>query len=184
MIKFFLKKTLFSRTIPSLLIIFLISSSCTAFQKVDQRERPDGPQAKARKNIKEGRGTSLGGLFKNRGGGSFAFSSSNPMWRASLETLDFLPMTTVDYSGGIIITDWYADNQNSKKSIKITVRFLSNEITSTSLKIVVHEKNCASINNCTTAVVSNSRIQQELNSVILKKAVMFEKENKNKNKKK
>ncbi len=31
------------------------------------------------------------------------------LWRASLEILDFIPLTTVDYSGGIIITDWYND---------------------------------------------------------------------------
>ena len=49
------------------------------------------------------------------------------MWRASLETLDFLPLTTVDYSGGIIITDWYFDNTGkSEESIKISIRFLSN----------------------------------------------------------
>ena len=65
------------------------------------------------------------------------------MWRASLETLDFLPLTTVDYSGGMIITDWYSDDTNNLKSIKITVRFLSNEIRTDSLKIIVHQKNCS-----------------------------------------
>ena len=64
------------------------------------------------------------------------------MWRASLETLDFLPLTTVDYSGGMIITDWYSENNNNNESIKITVRFLSNEIRSDSLKLIVHKKNC------------------------------------------
>jgi hypothetical protein len=84
------------------------------YKKVDQRQRPD-----YRMNL----------------------ATSNPMWRASLEILDFLPLTTVDYSGGIIITDWYSDNGNND-SIKITVRFLSNEIRSDNLKIIVHKKNC------------------------------------------
>ena len=55
-----------------------------------------------------------------RGGGNttYQFSSSNPMWRASLEILDFLPLTTVDYSGGIIITDWYGE-ENENDAIKI-----------------------------------------------------------------
>ena len=69
------------------------------------------------------------------------------MWRASLETLDFLPLTTVDYSGGMIITDWYSDG-NKKESIKITLRFLSNEIRSDSLKIIVHKKICNNDLNC------------------------------------
>ena len=64
------------------------------------------------------------------------------MWRASLEIIDFIPLTTVDYSGGIIITDWYSDNQNFNESIKITLRFLSNEIRSDSIKIIVHNKKC------------------------------------------
>ena len=61
------------------------------------------------------------------------------MWRASLEILDFLPLTTVDYSGGMIITDWYSEN-SSNESIKITVRFLANEVRADSLKIIVHKK--------------------------------------------
>ena len=135
---------------------------------------------KARKNVEEGKGMSLGGLLGKGKGGSFEFSSSNPMWRATLETLDFLPMSTVDYSGGIIITDWYTDNQNSNKSIKITVRFLSNQVATNSLKIVVHEKSCSNSNNCITKVISDSKIKDELNAVILRKAAIFDRENKKK----
>ena len=167
--------------ISSILVVFLLSlNSCGFYKKVDQRQMPDGAKAKARKNIDEGRGASLGTVLGKRGG-SFEFSSSNPMWRATLETLDFLPMSTVDYSGGIIITDWYEDNQNPGKSIKITIRFLSNEISSNSLKIVVHEKSCASSNNCSTRIVANSTIKNELNTVILREAALLKK---NQNKKK
>ena len=90
---------------------------------------PDGAEAKARKNIEEGKGVSISGLIKRRGGSAtnYEFSTSNPMWRASLEILDFLPLSTVDYSGGMIITDWYSES-NSDESIKITIRFLSNEV--------------------------------------------------------
>ena len=106
------------------------------------------------------------------------------MWRASLEILDFLPMTTVDYSGGIIITDWYSDNSSSnEESIKITVRFLSNEIRSDSLKIIVHKKKCVPQQPCVVDVLSESSISQELNTSIVKKASLLEKESKNKKKK-
>ena len=167
-------------------IIFLISNlfflnSCGMYKKVDQREMPDGAEAKARKNVEQGRGISIGNLGK-RGSTNYEFSSSNPMWRSSLEILDFLPLTTVDYSGGIIITDWYSDNSNND-SIKISVRFLSNEIRSDNLKITVHQKICNNGINCRVNLVKNSAISSELLSAILKKAAVFEKENKNKKKK-
>jgi len=88
----------------------IVLNSCGMYKKVDQRQMPDGAQAKARKNVEEGRGVSIGGLVKKRGSTNYEFSTSNPMWRASLEILDFLPLSTVDYSGGMIITDWYSEN--------------------------------------------------------------------------
>ena len=169
------------------LIVLLIVSlnACGGYKKVDQRERPDGSKAKARKNIEEGRGVSLGGLGKGmRGGTNYEFSTSNPMWRASLETLDFLPLTTVDYSGGIIITDWYADNNSAKESIKISLRFLSNDIRSESLKVIVHQKTCSANFNCRVTLLSNTKIKEELHSTILRKAAILEKESKSKKKKK
>ena len=137
-------------------------------------------EEKRRKNIEEGRGVSLKGIMGNRGGSTnYEFSSSNPMWRASLETLDFLPLITVDYSGGVIITDWYSDNSASD-SIKITVRFLSNEIRSDSLKIIVHKKVCKTSSNCTTNISQSNLIKDELRSTILRKAALLEKSDKKK----
>ena len=169
----------------------LLLNSCGVGQKlkdfhkpVDLRNTPLDPDERARKNIEEGRGISLGNLgSKNT---NYEFSTSNPMWRASLEILDFIPLTTVDYSGGMIITDWYSDNTaNTNESLKITVRFLSNEIRSDSLKIVVHKKNCKISTNCRVALLSsNSKLHTELLSVILKKASLLEIKNKRKKKKK
>ena len=119
----------------------ILLNSCGIYKPVDARKQPQQALEKAKKNIEEGRGTSIGGLLGNKGGTNYEFSSSNPMWRASLEIIDFLPLTTVDYSGGIIITDWYNDSQSPNESIKVTIRFLSNEIQSNSLKIIVHKKN-------------------------------------------
>ena len=155
-------------------------TSCKYFEKVDQRTMPDTAKAKARKNVEEGRGVALSSILKRGGGGNFEFSSSNPLWRATLETLDFLPLSTVDYSGGMIISDWYSDEVNRDKSLKITIRFLSNEITSTSLKIIIHQKTCVAVDSCKTIVLENSKIRTELNSVILQKAALFEKEKKQK----
>ena len=171
--------------IATLLTILLALTACGGYEKVDQRTRPDGAQAKARKNIEEGRGASIGGLTRGIGRGTtYQFSSSNPMWRASLETLDFLPLTTVDYSGGVIITDWYSDNNSSKESIKISLRFLSNDIRSESLKVIVHQKICSANLNCRVVLLSNTKIKEELHTTILRKAALLEKESKNIKKKK
>ena len=139
-------------------------------------------EEKRRKNIAEGRGASLKDIVGCRGGSTnYEFSSSNPMWRASLEILDFIPMTTVDYAGGMIISDWYSDNSsNTNESIKITIRFLSNEVRSDSLKVVVHKKICEKSLDCKVDLLSNSLISQELRSSIIRKAALLEKESKEK----
>ena len=165
-----------------LLIVCLLTLSCSgAFKpkKVDTREVSTNAGERARKNIETGRGTSLKGLI-NRDT-TYEFSTANPMWRASLETLDFLPLTTVDYSGGIIITDWYFDSSGSSdESIKITIRFLSNDIRSESVKVIVHQRICKSSGNCKIQLLDKSNIQEELHRTILKKASLIEKNKKNK----
>ena len=171
--------------IATLITILLALTACGGYEKGDQRTRPDGAQAKAKKNVAEGRGASIGGITRGIGRGTtYEFSSSNPMWRASLETLDFLPLTTVDYSGGVIITDWYSDNNSSKESIKISLRFLSNDIRSESLKVIVHQKISSANLNCRIVLLSNTKIKEELHTTILRKAALLEKESKNKKKKK
>ena len=157
-------------------------TSCGALKpkKVDTREVPIKGTDRSRKNIEEGSGVSLKNVLK-RGRTNFEFSSSNPMWRASLEILDFLPLSTVDYSGGMIVSDWYT-GESSNESIKISIRFLSNEIRSDSLKIIVHKKKCASNQVCQTKLLNNSKISQELRSTILAKAAELEKESKKKKK--
>ena len=174
----------FKISLKAVVILMLVTlTACTGFQKVDQRERPDGAKAKARKNIEEGRGASIGSLGKRLGKTTYEFSTSNPMWRASLETLDFLPLSTVDYSGGVIITDWYSDSNSAKESIKISLRFLGNEIRSESLKVIVHQKSCSSNLDCRVILLSDTKIKEELHSAILKKAALLEKESKKKKKK-
>ena len=143
--------------------------------------RPIGAEGKRKKNIEEGKGASIGNILGRVKGTNFEFSSSNPMWRASLETLDFLPLTTVDYSGGVIITDWYSQD-GTQDSIKLTVRFLSNEIRTDSLKIVVHKKTCTTNLNCKVNLLSSSKIKEELHTTIIKKAALLERESKKKKK--
>ena len=162
-----------------LLFSFFLTSCGNKFG--DFRKTPVNAQERARKNIEEGRGVSLGNIMGNRGT-NFEFSTSNPMWRASLEILDFIPMTTVDYAGGMIISDWYSDNNQSNESIKITLRFLNNEVRSDSLKVIVHKKACASNQSCKITLLKNSKIDEELKSTILREAALLEQRDKSKKK--
>ena len=158
-------------------------NSCGIYQPSDARKVSPNADERVKKNLEEGRGWSVNKAIKgNASGTSYQFASSNPLWRATLEILDFLPLANVDYSGGIITTDWYNEGTSSNESIKITVRFLTNEIRSDGLRIIVHKKNCNIQQTCTVKKVS-SAIEHELQVAILKKAVLFEKEI-NKSKKK
>jgi len=171
-----------SATVVRLLVIsmFLFNLvSCGLYEPgVDTRTRPVKGEDRARQNIEEGKGFKLSSIGKG-GNTNYEFSSSNPMWRSSLEVLDFLPLTTVDYSGGMIITDWYNDASSDKDSIKITVRFLSNEIQTNSLKIIVHRKRCTVNRNCSVKKI-DSKIESELKKTILQKAARLEKADKKK----
>ena len=159
----------------SLISFFLVSCGPLKPKKVDLRKIPGDPKLKREKNIREGRGfRAMGLLEKKGGGGNFQFASSNEMWRASLELLEFTPLSNVDYSGGIIITDWFSEN-SEQDPIKITIRFLSTEIRADGLKVIIYKKICKKNdkNNCKT-VQDNTTLGQEIKLAILKKAATIE----------
>ena len=173
------KKVLF---FLSALVISSFLYSCGFYKPVDSRKVSPNSKERVKKNLEEGRGMSLKNMMGGGQGTNYQFASSNPMWRATLEILDFLPLANVDYSGGIITTDWYNEGTSLDESIKITVRFLTNEIRSDGIKIIVHKKSCNITQNCKIVKIS-SAIEQELQVAILKKAILFERDY-NKNKKK
>ena len=171
-----------NKKLISFFIIFFAFSSCAKegfFKTGDARKNPPDPKERVKKNLEEGRGFRLSEIG-NRGGGNFEFASSNELWRASLDILDFMPLTSANYSGGIIITDWYSEEGNSNDSIKITIRFLSNEIRSDSVDIDVFYKNCNSVNNCSVSK-KDGPLKKELTRKILAKAAGYQKQNKKKN---
>ena len=163
------------------LIIFLpFLNSCGT--GADARKYPPEPGKRVRKNIEEGRGFTFMGDNK-RGSGNFDFASSNELWRASLDTIDFMPLASANYSGGIIITDWYSAGQNTNESIKISIRFLTNEVRSDALDIKIFYKSCGQNDNCQISEKEGSLVS-ELTKKILTKAAVYKKLSKNKSKKK
>jgi hypothetical protein len=149
----------------------------------DARKFPSDPKKRVEKNLKEGRGFKLNDQFGKQRGGVFDFASSNELWRASLDVIDFMPLSSVNYSGGIIVTDWYSENNNPNESIKISIRFLTNEIRSDALNIKIFRRKCTSnLLNCSFTEISGN-IEKELKKEILKKATRY-KEDKKKEKEK
>ena len=168
------------KTIIILFISCVFLNSCGGkLPGGDARKYPDDPKLRVKKNLEEGRGFRLDGLGKSRGG-SFEFASSNELWRASLDTIDFMPLVSVNYSGGIIITDWYSTDQSSNESIKISIRFLTNEIRSDSLDIKVFNKKCLKQLNC-VITEKKGNLVNELKRKILKTAATYELQKKDKN---
>ena len=155
-----------------LLIISLNSCGPFAYKKVDARKVSWDPEQRVKKNIEEGRGFKL---FDNERklGTTYEFASSNELWRATLDIIDFMPLTTANYSGGIIVTDWYSDNQNLNENIKITVRFLTNEIRSDALDLKIFYRKCDSSNKC-KIIEKEGNLSKELKKEILKKATIYQ----------
>jgi len=169
-----------------ILIIPIILNSCKGpdgkvkLPGADARKFPANPEDRIKQNLKEGRGFKFSDV--NRRGGVFDFASSNELWRASLDVIDFMPLSSVNYSGGIIITDWYSTAKSPSESIKVSIRFLTNEIRSDSLDIKIFSKKCnSSLLNCEIAETKGVIIT-ELKKKILKTATIYKEEKKKKNK--
>jgi len=165
-----------------ILVVFLTSCKNGKLPGGDARKFPDDPKLRVKKNLEEGRGFRLNDAVGNMTrGGVFDFASSNELWRASLDVIDFMPLLSANYSGGIIITDWYSDNTNSNESLKITIRFLTNEIRSDAIDVKVHNKVCSNDLLKCEIIQTDGVLVTEIKKKILKQAAIYEKQSKDKN---
>ena len=171
-----------SRVLVLLGVTFFLLNACEGMPGGDARKNPPDPKERVKKNLEEGRGFRLDKAFQGNKakGGDFVFASANELWRASLDIIDFMPLSSVNYSGGIIITDWYSDGDNINESVKISIRFLSNEVRADALDIKVFYKKCNQITNCKTSQKSGPLVA-ELKKKILSQAAIYKKQNKDKN---
>jgi hypothetical protein len=166
-------------------LVFFTLNSCGKIGGVDAKKFPADPKQRVKNNLEQGKGFRLSDKLKgSKGGTNFEFASSNELWRASLDVIDFMPLSSVNYSGGIIITDWYSNERSQNESIKITIRFLTNDIRSDALSIKVFTRKCKeSLINC-KYIDSNKSLVAELKKEILKRATKFQLEDKEKKSKK
>ncbi len=169
------------KTLSLILSICLMLTSCKlAKLGGDAKENPFDPKLRVKKNLEEGKGFRISDSMSGNKGTNFEFASSNGLWRASLEVLDFMPLTSANYSGGIIITDWYSEQGNADESIKITIRFLSNEVRSDALDVDIFYKKCVATNNCKISK-QEGQLKKEITKQILAKAAIYQKQVKDKN---
>ena len=164
-----------------ILSIFLLNSCGGKFPGADARKFPADPKERVKKNLEEGRGFRFSDVTSPKGG-VFEFASSNELWRASLDAIDFMPLVSANYGGGIIVTDWYSSIENPNESIKVSIRFLSNEIRADALDIKVFNRNCPNNSLNCQIIETEGVLVSELNKKILKTATLYKEENK-KNKK-
>ena len=162
--------------IITLFLVFLFLNACNGkVPGADARKIPPNYKDRVKKNIEEGRGFTMMGAVEKNKTGEFDFASSNELWRASLDTLEFMPLALANYSGGIIVTDWYSDGSSENESVKISIRFLSNEVRSDALAIKVFYKNCSMQNNCKVTDRSG-QLSAELTKKILSTATIYKKQ--------
>lgn len=180
-----MSKFLSLRITKFLFLGFFILASCKGMENLpggDARKNPPDPKARVKKNLEEGRGFRLDNALKGVGGkgGDFMFASANELWRASLDTIDFMPLSSVNYSGGIIVTDWYSEGNNLDESVKISIRFLSNEVRVDALDIKIFYKKCNQEATCRISQKTGP-LTAEIKKKILSKATIYKKQNTDKN---
>ena len=159
-----------------LILALFTLNSCA--NRGDARKIPPAADDRVAKNVAEGRGFRLMDKVGKKKT-NFEFASSNELWRASLDVIDFMPLTSANYSGGIIITDWYSENESTSESIKLVIRFLTNEIRSDAIDLKIFYKNCSSVNNCKVSEKVNE-LNTEITKEILKRAARYKEEAKDK----
>ena len=148
-------------------LFFLTLYSCSSNKDpvFEDRKVEVDAQKKARDFAREGGGI-FGEIGKKSGSTAFEFASSNVLWRATLKSLDFLPLLNADYTGGVIIYDWYSQTNNPKEQIKISVQFLNNELRSDSIKITAHKKICETAERCSNSTLDQNFANSIKDSII------------------
>ena len=158
-----------------IMIVSIILSGCGGKFGSDARKISPDPRERVKKNLEEGKGFRINDLRNNKSGTTYEFASSNELWRASLDIIDFMPLTTANYNGGIIVTDWYSEDQKIGESIKITIRFLTNEVRADALDIKIFYKKCKTVLDC-EIVETEGKLKKELTKSILKQAAIYKKQ--------
>jgi hypothetical protein len=152
-----------------LIVGFLFSCSASVDPVTGERRTYElNEKERIKQNVEKGGGI-FGDLGKNSKETTFSFGTSNVLWRATLKSLDFMPLASIDYAGGVLVTDWYSENANPQEKIKIMVRFLSNELRTDSVVVIGHKMNCNAQGVCSTTIL-NDKFNESIKDTIINTA--------------
>ena len=168
------------------IILSIFTHACSKQDNPSKTKRIN-PNVDERAREAADKGPTILDRFKDNQGTNFQFGTSNVLWRATLSSIDFMPLLAVDYAGGVIVTDWYGKNLDKNldktEEIKLTVKFKSSEISVTSIEIISHKKICENF-KC-SIIANNKSIDDALKNKIfaLARKISIEDENRKSKKK-
>ena len=90
------------------------------------------------------------------------------LWRATLETLSYKPLTQADSAGGVIVTDWYANPSNPSERVKVSVSILDQDLRADALRVAASREVLQ--NGAWIAAPVQAATVQKLEDIILTKA--------------
>jgi len=166
-----------------LFLLFLITSNCAKIDPVTGEKILIEPNTKikAENAAKNGNGI-FGEIGGKKSATVFDFATSNILWRATLKSLEFMPLINADYSGGVIVYDWYGENLNSNEQVKVSVRFMNNEVRSDSIEVLIHKKVCDTNNKCNTTKMDRNFTSEIKDKILVSARLMKIEESKKENK--
>jgi len=166
-----------------LFLLFLFTNNCAKTDPVTGEKILIEPNSKikAENAAKDGKGI-FGDIGGKKSATVFDFATSNVLWRASLKSLEFMPLINADYSGGVIVYDWYSENLNSNEQIKVSVRFVNNEVRSDSIEVLIHKKVCDTNNKCITTRMDKNFTSEIKDKILTSARQMRIEESKKENK--
>ncbi len=151
-----------------LFVFLIILSNCAKVDPTTGEKVLIETDAKKRAEIEARKGGGIfGDIGKRSSNTNFEFATSNVLWRATLKSLEFLPLLNADYGGGIIIYDWYSQPNNPKEQIKISIQFLNNELRSDSVKVIAHKKVCDNADKCSNSMLDQNFANSIKESIIV-----------------
>ena len=152
-----------------LLSVLLMLAACGEGETYKPQSQKDERWSEQGKLTGEGGLTLFGGKSgEESGSGGGKIGVNSYLWRASLDTLSFMPLLQTDSSGGVIVTDWYANPKNPGERVKVTVTILDQDLRADALSVAASRQYVQ--NGTWVEAPASAATVQQLEDIILTKA--------------
>ena len=126
--------------------------------------------------LKEQEGTIFGdgfnlfdlGKSENQGGGGSGIGVNSYLWRASLDTVSFMPLSSADPFGGVIITDWYSPPESPNDRYKMSVYILGRQLRADGIRVSVFRQQIGAGKSWRSGVVSKDTATNLENQILIR----------------